>query len=70
MKKIFLIVCITFISTNILAQTNYYVSTTGNNSNNGSLSSPWQTIQFGVNQLSAGDTLFIRGGNYPEKISA
>jgi parallel beta-helix repeat protein len=42
----------------------YYVATTGSNSNSGSISSPWLTIKFAVSQLTAGDTLYIRGGTY------
>lgn len=55
-------------STIVFAQNNFYVSTTGNNSNNGSLTTPWETIQFGVSQLSAGDTLNILAGTYSGKI--
>lgn len=32
------------------------------------LKTPWRTIQHGVNQLSAGDTLYIRGGTYNERV--
>ncbi|MCK4744642.1 hypothetical protein KAS41_01110 [Candidatus Parcubacteria bacterium] len=34
----------------------------GSNSNNGSSGSPWATIQYGVDQLSAGDTLIVHEG--------
>ena len=44
----------------------YYVSTTGNNTNNGALSTPWRDIQYGINHLAAGDTLYVRGGTYNE----
>jgi hypothetical protein len=47
----------------------YYVSTTGNNSNAGTLISPWLTINYGVEQLSAGDTLYVRGGTYKERVT-
>ncbi len=66
--KIVAVVLITIVSTFSFSQNNYFVATTGNNSNNGSLSSPWATIQHGVNQLTAGDTLNIRTGTYEEKI--
>lgn len=46
----------------------YYVSTTGNDSNAGTQSQPWRTIQKGVNAIAAGDTLYLRGGIYNEKI--
>ena len=42
----------------------YYVSTNGSNSNNGSLNSPWQTLQYALGRLSPGDTLYLRGGTY------
>ncbi|MGF1450747.1 MAG: right-handed parallel beta-helix repeat-containing protein [Opitutales bacterium] len=52
-----------FISSNAMAAT-YYVATNGDNSNSGTINSPWATPHYGVNQLSAGDTLYIRGGTY------
>ena len=42
----------------------YYVATTGSNSNPGTLASPWATIDYGVNHIPAGSTLYIRGGTY------
>ncbi len=50
-------------------QTNYYVSTTGNNANSGSLASPWKTIQYALNQLPANSILNVFPGTYTEKIS-
>lgn len=45
----------------------YFVSTTGNDSNPGtSEGSAKRTIQAGVNLVSAGDTLYVRGGTYDE----
>ena len=49
-------------------QNNYYVATTGNNSNDGSFTHPWLTIQYGVNHLMPGDTLNIRAGTYFERV--
>ncbi len=47
----------------------YYVATTGNDSTGaGTFASPWLTINYGVSQLSAGDTLNIRGGIYRETV--
>jgi hypothetical protein len=43
---------------------NYYASPTGNDSNPGTLASPWKTINASVNKLSAGDTLYLRGGTW------
>jgi hypothetical protein len=42
----------------------FYVSTAGNDANDGSLAAPWRTIGFAVHQLQAGDTLYVRGGRY------
>lgn len=50
-------------------QNNYYVSTTGNNTNSGSLASPWKTIQYALNQLPANSILNVFSGTYTEKIS-
>ncbi len=46
----------------------YYVSTTGNDSNPGTQSKPFKTIQKGVNAAQAGDTVYIRGGTYHEMV--
>jgi len=51
------------------AANNYYVSTSGNDSNPGTLAQPFRTIQEGVNKLVAGDTLYIRGGTYTEAVN-
>ena len=44
----------------------FYVSTTGSDSNPGTLSSPWRTIQHAANSVQAGDTVYVRGGVYNE----
>jgi hypothetical protein len=41
-----------------------YVSTTGSDSNTGTLASPYATIATAVSKVSAGDTIFVRGGTY------
>lgn len=51
------------ISLPVLADT-YYVATDGDNADAGSISDPWLTWKYGFNQLTAGDTLYIRGGTY------
>jgi len=40
------------------------MSTTGNDGNSGTIGSPWLTIEHASSQLTAGDTLYIRGGTY------
>src|SRR3954466_242394 len=44
--------------------TDYYVATTGSDSNAGTMAAPWATLQKGVNTAVAGDTVYIRGGTY------
>lgn len=49
--------------------TTYYVQASGgSDSNPGTETRPFKTIQYGVNKLSAGDTLLIRAGTYVEAI--
>lgn len=40
----------------------YFVSTGGNDSNNGSFSSPWRTMRKCVQTISAGDTCYVMNG--------
>ena len=42
----------------------YYVSPTGSNSNNGSASSPFATLQYAANTVVAGDTVDVEAGTY------
>lgn len=46
----------------------YYVCNQGNNENEGSELSPFQTIQFATNKAKAGDTIFVQPGIYRERI--
>jgi hypothetical protein len=45
-----------------------YVSTSGNDSNNGSATAPLRTIQAAVNVAQPGDTVEVRAGAYPERV--
>jgi len=47
----------------------FYVSTTGSDSNPGTLSSPWRTIQHASNSVQAGDSVYVRGGVYNESVN-
>ena len=66
MRKLFLFLLIIFAAP--LWGTDYFVSPSGDNSNAGTISAPWQTIQYGVDQLNPGDNLFLRAGTYFEKV--
>ena len=46
----------------------YYVSTSGNDSNTGTLSQPFRTIQAAAERAEPGDTVYIRGGTYRETV--
>jgi len=46
----------------------FYVSTLGDDSNDGSLNAPWKTVQYGANQMQAGMTLRIMAGTYTERV--
>ncbi len=47
----------------------FFVATNGTDSGPGSKNDPWRTIQYASEVMTAGDTLYIRGGNYYGKIS-
>ena len=42
----------------------FYVASTGNDSNSGSIEQPFATVQRAQNAASLGDTVCIRGGTY------
>jgi hypothetical protein len=67
MKKIVLILLTLFPVTSFGAT--YYVSKSGNNTNPGTLSQPWATIQKAASTLVAGDTVYVRGGIYYEQVT-
>lgn len=55
---------ITIADNDVSAGRTLYVSTTGSDSSNGSLATPWRTITFATSKLLPGDTLYVRGGTY------
>jgi hypothetical protein len=59
-----LIVVTTLLAVRSAQATDYYVSTTGSDSNAGTMAAPFATLQKGVNTAVAGDTVWIRGGTY------
>jgi hypothetical protein len=52
-------------------QTNssFYVATTGDDSNPGTLAAPWRTVQHAADTARAGSTVYVRGGIYEELVT-
>lgn len=55
---------------NAASAATFYVATSGNDANPGTLASPFRTIAKGLAVIRAGDTLYIRGGTYNEGINS
>lgn len=51
------------------SNSSFYVSTTGDDSNPGTQTSPWRTIQHAADTVRAGGTVNVRGGVYEELVS-
>jgi len=49
--------------------TTYYVSTLGRDSNPGTFSKPWKTIQHAADSVHPGDTVYVRGGVYNKLVN-
>ena len=61
--------CILFASAGTVYAQDFYVATTGNDGNSGTLSSPFKTIDHGVDQCDGGDTVYVKGGTYTGGVS-
>ena len=66
LKLPILILSVLFISLNFEAySTTYFVSSTGNNSNNGlTPQTAFETLQYAADLVSAGDSVLVLEGNY------
>jgi Right handed beta helix region len=51
------------------SNSSFFVSTSGNDSNPGSQSAPWRTVQHAADTARAGSTVTVRGGVYEELVS-
>jgi hypothetical protein len=51
------------------ANSSFYVSTTGNDSNPGTQTAPWRTVQHAADTARAGSTVNVRGGVYEELVT-
>lgn len=58
------------ISSSAWAATYYADTGKGNDSNPGTISSPWRTIQKAANTMVAGDTVTLTAGTYNERVTA
>ena len=47
----------------------YFVSTDGDDQNPGTYEEPWRTISKAAGTVTAGDTVYIRGGTYEEQVT-
>jgi hypothetical protein len=47
----------------------FYVSTSGNDANPGTLSAPWRTVQHAADLATPGSTVYVRGGSYEERVT-
>lgn len=61
--------CLALLTPSLVSAADYYVSPSGNDSNSGTSSSPWKTVQKGVSSASAGDNIYLREGTYNESVS-
>ena len=60
-----LITVLLFVSIGMVSATDYYVSLSGDDANNGTtLDTAWRTIDYAVDHVSAGDTIYAVPGNY------
>jgi len=46
--------------------THYYISTSGSNSNNGSIGSPWASLSYACSRSVSGDVIHLTAGTYTE----
>jgi hypothetical protein len=46
----------------------YYVSPSGSDANTGTFAEPWKTVQKAFDTATAGQTVCLRGGTYPESV--
>jgi len=57
-----------FVSSGAAHPATHYVATTGSDSSPGTNSHPWRTVAYAVDKMVPGDTTFVRGGVYKERL--
>jgi hypothetical protein len=65
----FIIIFASFSYTSSANGATYYVATTGSDTNSGSTSAPFKTIQKAADVAQAGDTVHVKSGTYNERVS-
>jgi len=50
------------------SRTTFYVSSSGDNDNDGSSAHPWKTIQFAIDEVDNDTTLIVKSGIYNERV--
>jgi len=68
-RNVFIIIYGLFVGILSAGAADYYVSTSGNDTNPGTLALPFATIQKAADTMSAGDTCYLRGGTYRDQIT-
>lgn len=68
-NKLSLAVLIIIAHTSSVSSQTFYVSTTGSDSNLGTITSPWATIQHAAEKLEPGQKVYIRSGEYLEYVT-
>ena len=68
-KGILIYALLLSLSVSVAEAATYYVATTGDDSNPGTLASPWRTIQKAANTAVAGDIVNVRAGTYAEHVA-
>jgi len=72
-RKLYISLLISFIfiifGYNNIFATDYYVSNSGNDNDNGSISSPWKIIQKTANSVFAGDNLYNNPSTFYKRIA-
>jgi len=65
------LIVLAFVSTSLLAQSGstFYVSKSGNDTNSGSFTAPWLTIQHAATTVTAGATVYVESGVYNESVN-
>ncbi|MBV9147830.1 MAG: right-handed parallel beta-helix repeat-containing protein, partial [Acidobacteria bacterium] len=56
-------------SVSFISGTNYYISTTGSDANDGSQTNPWATLQHAASKVAPGTTVHVAAGTYSGAIT-